>query len=47
MDFILRRLVNFGKKRRANVPLALICIGLLYAVSVVGKNIQGGGILNA
>ena len=43
MDFILRRLVNFGKKRRANVPLALICIGLLYAVSVVGKKYTGGG----
>ena len=36
MDLMLQRLVRFGKKRKVNLPLALICVLFLYAVSVMG-----------
>ncbi len=36
MDLMLQRLVRFGKKRRAHLPLVLLCVFFLYAVSAIG-----------
>lgn len=36
MDLMLQRLVRFGKKRKVNLPLALLCVLFLYAVSAIG-----------
>ena len=35
MDDMLKKLIRFGKRRKANVPLALFCILVLYAVSAI------------
>ena len=35
MDKLTRKLVSFGKKRKANLPLALLCICFLYAAAAV------------
>lgn len=36
MDFMLQKLVRFGKKRKANLPLTLLCIFFQYAVLALG-----------
>ena len=40
MDLMLQRLVRFGKKRKVNLPLALLCVLFLYAVSAIGDCVE-------